>query len=239
MPYIHGRTVDIFQKRQNPHIHRAFLNGNEGKSYTEKRAQNGQRPGKEKGKRKVIADQGADCAARQISELFNRHVAYQPELECGNVLWDRMLFHRDFPIQIIVGNVPSLRKDKKRTTIVKTIVFFSRCLLRKLGSTWYHCTMDDFALFQIKNSRESEEPIEAMEQIFSALGAHRKRSVFSRLFGPKQPAKYFSFEIVAAGEQSISFLVVPEPLFHPWKASWLPSTRNFPWFLLRIMSPDG
>ena len=110
-----------------------------------------------------------------------------------------MLFHRDFPIQIIVGNVPSLRKDKKRTTIVKTIVFFSRCLLRKLGSTWYHCTMDDFALFQIKNSRESEEPIEAMEQIFSALGAHRKRSVFSRLFGPKQPAKYFSFEIVAAG----------------------------------------
>jgi len=55
-----------------------------------------------------------------------------------------------------------------------------------------------FTLLEIRNNRDSEEPPQAMEQVFSALGsgAH-SGGVFSRFFGKKHERARFSFEIVS------------------------------------------
>ncbi|MCX6793751.1 MAG: DUF87 domain-containing protein [Candidatus Gottesmanbacteria bacterium] len=65
-------------------------------------------------------------------------------------------------------------------------------------------------LLEIKNSRESEEPVSAMEQIFAALasgGGHG--GLLSRLFGPKHGPWFFSFEIVAVNSRIHFFVSVP------------------------------
>jgi hypothetical protein len=65
-------------------------------------------------------------------------------------------------------------------------------------------------LLEVKNSRESEEPVSATEQIFAALasgGSHG--GLLSRLFGPKHGPWFFSFEIVAVNSRIHFFVSVP------------------------------
>jgi hypothetical protein len=66
--------------------------------------------------------------------------------------------------------------------------------------------MDETVVLEVKNSRDSEEPIAAMEQVFAAIGTTHHRSLFARMFGPKPLSRWFSFEIVAA-QNSIHFLI--------------------------------
>ncbi len=65
-------------------------------------------------------------------------------------------------------------------------------------------------LLEVKNSRESEEPVSAMEQIFAALangGGHG--GLLSRFFGPRHGHWFFSFEIVAVNSRIHFFVGVP------------------------------
>ncbi len=68
-------------------------------------------------------------------------------------------------------------------------------------------------LMEVKNSRESEETPEAMEQMFAALGAGGgHRGLLSLLFGGRHAPRYFSFEIVAVNTRIHFFLGVPAHL---------------------------
>lgn len=65
-------------------------------------------------------------------------------------------------------------------------------------------------LLEVKNSRESEEPVSAMEQIFAALASGGEHGgLLSRLFGPKHGPWFFSFEIVAVNSRIHFFVSVP------------------------------
>jgi hypothetical protein len=67
-----------------------------------------------------------------------------------------------------------------------------------------------FILLEVKNSRDSEEPVSAMEQIFAALGAVGGHGSFlSKLFGPRHAPKFFSFEIVAVNSRIHFFVGIP------------------------------
>lgn len=65
-------------------------------------------------------------------------------------------------------------------------------------------------LLEVKNSRESEEPVSAMEQIFAALASGGGRGgLLSHFFGPKHGPWFFSFEIVAVNSRIHFFVSVP------------------------------
>ena len=66
-----------------------------------------------------------------------------------------------------------------------------------------------FVLLEVRNSRESEEPPAAMEQVFAALGASAGGGLLKKLFGPKQPSRYFSFEIVSVNAAIHFFVGLP------------------------------
>jgi hypothetical protein len=72
--------------------------------------------------------------------------------------------------------------------------------------------MDDVSILEIRNNRDSEEPISAMEQVFAAIGSSSHLSLWTRLFGPKPPPRWFSFEIVAVRNSIHFFVVVPRHL---------------------------
>lgn len=74
-------------------------------------------------------------------------------------------------------------------------------------------TESPLLLLEVKNSRDSEETPAAMEQIFAALGASAGHGgLFSRLFGPRHAAKYYSFELVAVNARIHFFVGVPGAL---------------------------
>lgn len=65
-------------------------------------------------------------------------------------------------------------------------------------------------LLEVKNARESEEPVSAMEQVFAALSTGRGRGgLLSALFGPRHGPKFFSFEIVSVNTRIHFFVGVP------------------------------
>ncbi len=65
-------------------------------------------------------------------------------------------------------------------------------------------------LLEVKNSRESEEPASAMEQIFAALASGGGYGgLLSRFFGPRHGPWFFSFEIVAVNSRIHFFVGVP------------------------------
>ncbi|OGG01637.1 hypothetical protein A2Z33_07670 [Candidatus Gottesmanbacteria bacterium RBG_16_52_11] len=70
---------------------------------------------------------------------------------------------------------------------------------------------DGVSVLEVKNARDSEETAAAMEQVFSAFGsAGRHGNLLSRMFGPKEPEKFASFEIIAVNA-GIHFLIVAPP----------------------------
>lgn len=89
-------------------------------------------------------------------------------------------------------------------------------------------------LLEVKNSRESEEPVSAMEQVFAALSTGRGRGgILSHFFGPKHGPKYFSFEIVSVNTRIHFFVGVPAK-----EQSYLESqlTAHYPKLLLSPVS---
>ena len=65
-------------------------------------------------------------------------------------------------------------------------------------------------LLEVKNARESEEPVSAMEQVFAALSTGRGQGgLLNMLFGPKHGPKYFSFETVSVNARIHFFVGVP------------------------------
>lgn len=68
-----------------------------------------------------------------------------------------------------------------------------------------------FTLLEVRNSRDSEETPQAMEQVFAALGSTGHHGgLLQRIFGPKHAPKYFSFEIVSVNTRIHLFLGVPQ-----------------------------
>jgi hypothetical protein len=68
-------------------------------------------------------------------------------------------------------------------------------------------------LLEIRNVRDSEEPIGAMEQVFAAIGASGGHGgFFSRIFHPRHAPKFLSFEIVAANARIHFFILAPKYL---------------------------
>ncbi|MBP9814122.1 ATP-binding protein [Candidatus Woesebacteria bacterium] len=68
-------------------------------------------------------------------------------------------------------------------------------------------------IFEIRNSRESEESPLAMEQVFASLGSSGGHGGFlAMLFGHKHAPKYFSLEIVSVNSAIHFFLAVPSNL---------------------------
>lgn len=68
-------------------------------------------------------------------------------------------------------------------------------------------------IFEIRNSRESEETPLAMEQVFASLGSGAGHAgFFAKLFGHKHAPKYFSLEIVSVNSAIHFFLAVPANL---------------------------
>lgn len=82
-----------------------------------------------------------------------------------------------------------------------------------------------FELLEIRNSRGSEEPPAAMEQVFAALGVFSGGGFFKKLFSPKGPSRYFSFEIVSVNA-AIHFYVGIPPHLEPYVTSQL--TAQYP-----------
>jgi hypothetical protein len=68
-------------------------------------------------------------------------------------------------------------------------------------------------LLEIRNSRQSEETPQAMEQVLASLGsdAHHE-GLFAKLFGRTHAPKYFSLEIVSVNSAIHFFLAVPANL---------------------------
>jgi hypothetical protein len=72
---------------------------------------------------------------------------------------------------------------------------------------------DVLSIFEIKNSRDSEEPISAMEQVLSALGVGGGHGgLWQKLFGSKHAAKFYSLEIVAADSAIHFYICLPSGL---------------------------
>lgn len=68
-------------------------------------------------------------------------------------------------------------------------------------------------LFEVKNSRDSEEPPAAMEQVFAALGTTPgRRGLLEGLFGAKGARRYFSFELVSVNAGIHFFIGIPREL---------------------------
>lgn len=65
-------------------------------------------------------------------------------------------------------------------------------------------------ILEVKNSRDSEETPEAMEQMFAALGASGGHGGLLSFFRPRHRPRQFSFEIVAVNAQIHFFLGVPD-----------------------------
>ncbi|MBI5619997.1 DUF87 domain-containing protein [Candidatus Gottesmanbacteria bacterium] len=66
------------------------------------------------------------------------------------------------------------------------------------------------ALFEVKNTRDSEEPVSAMEQAFAALGAGVGRhGILARLLGRHGGLRFFSFEIVCVNTRIHFFVSAP------------------------------
>lgn len=65
-------------------------------------------------------------------------------------------------------------------------------------------------LLEVKNTRESEEPVSAMEQVAAALSTGRGGGLLSRLFGPKHGPKFFSFEVVSVNTRIHFFVGIPK-----------------------------
>jgi len=61
---------------------------------------------------------------------------------------------------------------------------------------------------EVKNSRDSEEPISAMEQVFATLGTQSHTSPWSILFG-KKDNRFFSFEMASINQSLKFFIVLP------------------------------
>lgn len=89
-------------------------------------------------------------------------------------------------------------------------------------------------LMEVKNARESEEPVSAMEQVFAALSTgHGRGGLLSALFGPRHGPKFFSFEIVSVNTRIHFFVGVPTKE-HSYLESQL--TAQYPKVLL---APTG
>ncbi|MEK7557411.1 MAG: hypothetical protein AAB538_05515, partial [Patescibacteria group bacterium] len=69
-----------------------------------------------------------------------------------------------------------------------------------------------FVLLEIKNSRDSEEPVSSMEQVFAAMGSGKPSGLLARLFGSKHSPKWLSFEMVSVNAGVHFFLSTPEEL---------------------------
>jgi hypothetical protein len=67
-------------------------------------------------------------------------------------------------------------------------------------------------LLEVRNSRESEEPPAAMEQVFAALGTSTGGGLFKRIFGSRGPARYVSFEVVSVNAAIHFFVGLPAHL---------------------------
>jgi hypothetical protein len=67
-----------------------------------------------------------------------------------------------------------------------------------------------FMLVEIRNSRDSEEPPAAMEQMLAALGAGGGyKGIVSRFFGFKSAPKFYSLELVSASASIHFFIGMP------------------------------
>ena len=65
-------------------------------------------------------------------------------------------------------------------------------------------------LLEVKNARESEEPVSAMEQVFAALSTGRgSGGLLAKLFAPRHGSKFFSFEIVSVNTRIHFFVGLP------------------------------
>lgn len=62
-----------------------------------------------------------------------------------------------------------------------------------------------YSLYKIQNSRESEEGPDAMEQVFSALAAGKKKNFFASLFR-KKAGSLLSFEIISVNSRIYFFI---------------------------------
>src|SRR5258706_10552850 len=66
-------------------------------------------------------------------------------------------------------------------------------------------------LLELKNSRDSEEPVSAMEQVFAALSSGGGHGGFlQNLFGPKHGPRFFSFEVVSVNARIHFFVGVAQ-----------------------------
>ena len=65
-------------------------------------------------------------------------------------------------------------------------------------------------VFEIQNSRESEETPLAMEQVFASLSGAGNHGLFAKLFGGHAPSPVYSFEIVSVNSEIHFFLAVPD-----------------------------
>jgi len=70
-----------------------------------------------------------------------------------------------------------------------------------------------FSLWEVRNSRDSEEPVAAMEHAFAALGSGSGNgNLLTRLFSRVASARFFSFEIVSVNAGIHFYLAVPRDL---------------------------
>ncbi len=93
---------------------------------------------------------------------------------------------------------------------------------------------NQLALLEVKNSRDSEEAPAVMEQIFAALGSTGMTGgILQRLFGPKSPSRFFSFEIVSVNS-GIHFFVGLPGIFQGYVESQL--TAQYPKVSLELVS---
>lgn len=67
-----------------------------------------------------------------------------------------------------------------------------------------------FLLFEVRNSRESEELPSAMEQVFAALGSHGSRGgILQRFLGSRHASAFYSFELVSVNSGIHFFIGLP------------------------------
>lgn len=68
-----------------------------------------------------------------------------------------------------------------------------------------------FLLFEVRNSRESEELPAAMEQVFAALGSHGSRGgILQHFLGLRHAPVYYSFELVSVNSGIHFFIGLPQ-----------------------------
>lgn len=70
-----------------------------------------------------------------------------------------------------------------------------------------------FILFEIRNSRESEEPPAAMEQVFAALGSHKGGGgLLEKILGRHRASPHYSFEIISVNGGVHFFVGLPQQI---------------------------